>query len=135
MATIHSGNASVLAQDGIAVVPAEADAMNKKFQAWPAWLDSGLIDAVCPMAYTPDPQVFRTQIEYARGKVGKGREVWAGVGAYRLSLESIVENIRAARDIGASGVVLFSHESLDDAALARLRKEAFPPAVAASSLP
>jgi len=58
--------------------------------------------------------------------------VWAGVGAYRLTVDGIMQNIRSARDAGVSGVVLFSHESFDEASLERLRKEAFEPAVLAS---
>jgi uncharacterized lipoprotein YddW (UPF0748 family) len=107
-----------------AVVPSDVEALNQKFQAWPTWISRGILDAVCPMAYTPDPKLFRAQIEQARERAGT-RDLWAGVGAYRLSIEAIVENIRSARALGASGVVLFSHESLDAAALARLRKEAF----------
>jgi hypothetical protein len=85
------------------------------------------------MTYTPDSRIFRDQVEMARARVGPGASLWAGVGAYRLSVTQIVENIRTARGLGASGVVLFSHESLDDAALARLRKEAFAPGASASA--
>jgi uncharacterized lipoprotein YddW (UPF0748 family) len=108
-----------------AVVPAEAQAVNHKFQAWPSWIASGLLDAICPMAYTPDPQLFRTQIEQARGLARSGQAVWAGVGAYRLTVGDIVKNIQSAREVGASGVVLFSHESLDAASLETLRRQAF----------
>jgi dihydrodipicolinate synthase/N-acetylneuraminate lyase len=40
------------------------------------------------------------------------RPVWAGIGAYRLSSSETVENIRIARQLGASGIVLFSYDSL-----------------------
>jgi uncharacterized lipoprotein YddW (UPF0748 family) len=109
-----------------AVVAAEADAVNHKFQPWPSWIASGLLDAVCPMAYTPDPQIFRAQIESARAIAKPGQGVWAGVGAYRLTIGEVVKNIATARQIGASGVVLFSHESLDDTSMETLRREAFP---------
>ena len=62
---------------------------------------------------------------HQRARVGGGRTVWAGVGAYRLTPTALVERILTAREAGASGVVLFSHESLDVEALARLRAEAF----------
>jgi uncharacterized lipoprotein YddW (UPF0748 family) len=109
-----------------AVVPSDTEAQNQKFQAWPTWVSRGILDAVCPMAYTPDPRLFRMQIEQARDLVGT-HNLWAGVGAYRLSVETIVQNIRSARAVGASGVVLFSHESLDAELLQRLKKEAFAP--------
>ena len=109
-----------------AVVPDEAQAVSQKFQAWPAWLARGIIDAVCPMAYTPDSRIFRQQVERARAVAGAERDVWAGVGAYRLPMDGILEKIRTARAAGASGVVLFSHESLHPGELHRLREAAFP---------
>jgi uncharacterized lipoprotein YddW (UPF0748 family) len=114
-----------------AVVPSEVDATHQKGQAWASWRT---VDALCPMTYTPDARIFRDQVESARARVGNGPSVWAGVGAYRLSVGQIVANIRTARDLGAAGVILFSHESLDDAALAQLRREAFtlPPAAASA---
>jgi uncharacterized lipoprotein YddW (UPF0748 family) len=113
-----------------AVVPDEAQAVRERFQDWPAWMAGGLLDAVCPMAYTPDPRLFRQQVGQARARVGAGKRVWAGVGAYRLPPAAVVDRILAAREAGASGVVLFSHESLDLEALARLRTDAFVPAAA-----
>lgn len=109
-----------------AVVPDEASAIHHKFQNWPAWLARGILDAVCPMSYNPDERVFRQQLEVARAYVGKRQALWAGVGAYRLDIRGIVERVRTARLLGASGVVLFSHESLDPAQLQRLREQAFP---------
>jgi len=108
-----------------AVVPSDVEAIHQKFQEWPAWVTRGILDAVCPMAYTPDPRLFREQIEQAHEHLVAGRELWAGVGAYRLTIEAVVQDIRTARAAGASGVVLFSHESLDGAALERLRKDVF----------
>jgi uncharacterized lipoprotein YddW (UPF0748 family) len=118
-----------------AVVPSDVEAVGHKFQNWPTWVSSGLLDAVCPMAYTPDPKLFRAQIEQAQGLAPRGRGVWAGVGAYRLTIDSIVKNIRAAREVGASGVVLFSHESLDAAALETLRQQAFSTSTVVAALP
>ena len=39
--------------------------------------------------------------------------LWAGIGAYRLDAPGVVEKVRAARAAGASGVVLFSSDSMD----------------------
>jgi uncharacterized lipoprotein YddW (UPF0748 family) len=116
-----------------AVVPDEAAALHHKFQDWPAWLVRGVLDAVCPMSYTPDERVFREQVEVARSYVGKGQRLWAGIGAYRLDVRAIVDRVRAARALGASGVVLFSHESLQGTDLRRLREEAFPSSAAGSA--
>ncbi len=108
-----------------AVVPDQAQALYHRYQDWPSWMAAGWLDAVCPMAYTPDTRLFRAQLEQARARVGGGARLWAGVGAYRLPVDGIVEKIRAAREAGASGVLLFSHESLGGLDLDRLRAEVF----------
>jgi uncharacterized lipoprotein YddW (UPF0748 family) len=116
-----------------AVVPDENQAVSQKYQSWPSWLADGLLDAVCPMTYTPENDIFRAQVEQARTRVRGGQGLWAGIGAYRLSLEGTIEKIRMARQSGASGVLVFSHESLASSDLGRLRQEAFAgPARAAS---
>ncbi len=56
-----------------------------------------------------------------------GQSVWAGVGAYRLTIDDTIEKILTARRSGAAGVVVFSHESLSATALRRLATEAFAP--------
>jgi uncharacterized lipoprotein YddW (UPF0748 family) len=108
-----------------AVAPDEAHAVNHRFQEWPRWLALGLLDAVCPMAYTPDSRLFRAQIENAVALTPRGGRVWAGVGAYRLSLDGTMEMIRIAREVGASGVLVFSHESLGRGDHDRLRAGVF----------
>jgi uncharacterized lipoprotein YddW (UPF0748 family) len=115
-----------------AVVPDEAQAVHHKFQDWPRWLAAGLLTALCPMTYTPDNEIFRQQVESARERAGVTRPVWAGIAAYRLDVAGIVEKVGLARQSGASGVVLFSHESLVPGDLRRLREQAFPPRQAAA---
>ena len=116
-----------------AVVPDQEMAVRARFQDWPAWLARGVLDAVCPMAYTVDSRIFRQQVAEAGARIGPGQAVWAGVGAYRLGVDGILEKIALAREAGAAGVVLFSHESLQPRDLDRLRV-AFP-APALSSAP
>ena len=95
-----------------AVFPDANDAMNHRFQNWAAWLDTGLLDAICPMAYTTDATLFRAQIAGVEERAGR-RPVWAGIGAFQLPPNAAVENIRAARQLGAEGFVLFSYDNLD----------------------
>jgi uncharacterized lipoprotein YddW (UPF0748 family) len=117
-----------------AVVPDDGTATSTKYQAWPAWATRGILDALCPMVYTADSRIFRQQVERARAAAGQV-PVWAGVGAYRLPLAGVVEKIRLAREAGASGVVVFSHESLQPADWRRLREAAFPVVAAAGRAP
>ena len=118
-----------------AVAPDEAQAVSQKFQDWPRWLASGILTALCPMTYTPDNRIFQQQVESASARGGLAQPVWAGIAAYRLDVAGIVEKITLARQSGARGVVLFSHESLAPADLRRLRDEAFPKRLALGAEP
>jgi uncharacterized lipoprotein YddW (UPF0748 family) len=127
-----------------AVFADETNARTMRFQDWRRWLALGVLDAVCPMAYSPDTAVFQKQIEVAAAAAhAAGRQVWAGIGAYRVPAESAVEKINAARALKADGVILFSydftvtpHKTLNPAGdyLERVRQAAFdaPAAVAPS---
>ena len=97
----------------VAAAPDINDALDHKFQDWKRWLEAGTVDAVCPMAYTPEPARFAQQIAAARDVAG-GRAVWAGIGAYRLTATRTIENIQTARRLGTAGIVLFSYDSLID---------------------
>jgi uncharacterized lipoprotein YddW (UPF0748 family) len=94
-----------------AVYPDPARAAEDRLQDWGGWIDRRLLDVVCPMAYATDTDTFTAQLTSAR-RGAREFPVWAGIGAYRLSTEQTVENIRIARRLGASGVVLFSYDSL-----------------------
>jgi uncharacterized lipoprotein YddW (UPF0748 family) len=118
-----------------AVVPDEATALNHRFQDWPDWGARAVVDAVCPMAYTADSRIFSAQVTQARSRVGDRARVWAGVGAYRLDVPGIVEKVQLARQAGAAGIILYSHESLRGQDVDRLRREAFPPTIAAVTVP
>jgi uncharacterized lipoprotein YddW (UPF0748 family) len=117
-----------------AVVPEEALAVGQRFQDWPAWAAQGHLDALCPMTYTTDQRQFGRQVDQARRRSG-AVPIWAGIGAWRLSAAEVVDRIRLARDRGAAGVVIFSHESLRPVDFDRLREEAFGAAVAAGPPP
>jgi uncharacterized lipoprotein YddW (UPF0748 family) len=94
-----------------AVLPDVREAYQSRLQDWRTWLDQSLIDVLCPMAYTQDPRVFDEQITLARDHAA-GRPVWAGIGAYRMSSRDTVRFIAASRRLGASGIILFSYDSL-----------------------
>ena len=98
----------------VAAAPDVRDAYDRKMQDWRAWLADGLIDAICPMAYTTEPARFAEQIAAARDAAG-ARAVWAGIGAYRLTPKETIEHIQIARRLGTTGVILFSYDSIMDA--------------------
>lgn len=86
------------------------DAYEHRFQDWTEWLRRGILDVAAPMAYSQKTEVFRDQIRTAIEAGGPGR-VWAGIGSWRIPVESTVEKIQAARDLGAKGIVLFSYDA------------------------
>jgi len=94
-----------------AVFANDENAYTRRFQDWRRWLKLGILDVACPMAYTTDTAVFRQQIEVANTAAHPaGKRVWAGIGAYRISVESTVDKINVARALGADGVILFSYD-------------------------
>jgi uncharacterized lipoprotein YddW (UPF0748 family) len=122
-----------------AVIPDAREAVSHKLQDWPDWARRGLIDAFCPMAYTTSLSVFNRQVTAAR-QAAAPQPVWAGIGAYRMSAAQTIDHIAAARQAGAAGIVLFSYDSLAEAAgtrdpLADIGRGAFPPRRAAAVAP
>ena len=94
-----------------AVFANDENAYTHRSQDWRRWLKLGILDVACPMAYTTDTAVFRQQIEVANTAAHPaGKRVWAGIGAYRISVESTVDKINVARALGADGVILFSYD-------------------------
>ena len=94
-----------------AVFADTASAHDRRYQDWQEWLRRGILDVACPMAYTDSLLLFRERIRTAVATVGGGR-VWAGIGAYRNTVDGTVAQIGVARELGAAGVVLFSYNSL-----------------------
>jgi uncharacterized lipoprotein YddW (UPF0748 family) len=97
----------------VATAPDVKEALDHRLQDWRSWLESRLVDAVCPMAYTPEADRFAEQIAAAREIAGPGR-LWAGIGAYRLSPGQTIDNIRTARRLDTAGFALFSYDSITD---------------------
>jgi uncharacterized lipoprotein YddW (UPF0748 family) len=118
-----------------AVIPDAREAFEHKLQDWPDWARRGLVDAFCPMAYTTSLPTFNRQVAAAR-QAAAPRAVWAGIGAYRLTPAQTIDHIAAARTAGASGIVLFSYDSLVESPvrdpLGAIGRVAFAPARAAA---
>jgi len=117
-----------------AVFANDENAYTRRFQDWRRWLQMGILDVACPMAYSTDTAVFQKQIEVAATTAHNAkRQVWAGIGAYRIPSESAVEKINVARSLSAEGFILFSYDftarpselNPDGAYLERIRRAAF----------
>ncbi|HXF96271.1 MAG TPA: family 10 glycosylhydrolase [Gemmatimonadales bacterium] len=93
-----------------AVFADAADAEARRFQEWREWLRRGWLDVACPMAYTDSLPLFRERIQSALEAAGGGARVWAGIGAYRNTVDGTASQVAVARELGAAGVVLFSYD-------------------------
>ena len=94
-----------------AVLPDAAAALARKLQDWPSWASRGIVDALCPMAYAEDRPGFRAQLDAVHRDAGPAA-VWTGIGAYRLTARETAHRVREARRAGATGVLLFSYDSV-----------------------
>jgi len=109
--------------------PAYEDANNRRFQDWKLWLKMGILDLLCPMAYAQDTGTWTKHVEDAV-KNSNGRPVYAGIGQWRISIESTIEKIEKSREIGADGICLFAYGSAtkdgtSDELLAAMKKAVF----------
>src|ERR1044072_872488 len=94
-----------------AVFANDENAYTRRFQDWRRWVQVGILDVACSMAYSTDTAVFQKQIEVATGTArSTNRRVWAGIGAYRIPSDSAVEKINVARSLNAEGFILFSYD-------------------------
>lgn len=88
-------------------------AFDQKYQDWKTWMEEGLLDGLCPMAYSADTGIFKNQVAIARG-FSFGGQVWAGIGAWHTPIDSTLEKISIARKIRADGFLLFCYGMLSE---------------------
>jgi uncharacterized lipoprotein YddW (UPF0748 family) len=93
-----------------AVFANDRDAARSRFQDWKTWLERGWLDVVCPMVYTTDTEIFRSQLLNAMNN-SAGKQVWGGIGAFKQTAESSLEKIQVTRQLNADGYILFSYDS------------------------
>jgi uncharacterized lipoprotein YddW (UPF0748 family) len=92
-----------------AVFPDPAVARERVLQRWPEWAAEGLIDLVCPMAYRTDTSEVRRLLGAARDSAPATR-MWGGLMAYAGERLRVRDQVRAAREAGCEGVILFAYD-------------------------
>ena len=92
-----------------AVFPDPAVARERVLQRWPEWAAEKLIDLVCPMAYRTDTAEVGRLLRAARAAAPSTR-MWGGLMAYAGERERMRDQVRAARDAGCDGAVLFAYD-------------------------
>jgi uncharacterized lipoprotein YddW (UPF0748 family) len=92
-----------------AVFPDPTVARERVLQRWPEWAAEKLIDLVCPMAYRTDTAEVRRLLGAARGAAPSTR-MWGGLMAYAGERARARDQVRAARDAGCDGAILFAYD-------------------------
>ena len=82
-------------------------------QVWWDWIGEGILDFVCPMNYTGDPERFETTMKshlpLTRGQV----PYYSGIGLYEMkTLEPMLKNISIGRELGQDGWLTFELRSM-----------------------
>jgi uncharacterized lipoprotein YddW (UPF0748 family) len=95
------------------ILPDPGRASANWLQDWHSWLGRDLIDVISPITSAADLASFAAEVTSVRQVTGR-HPMWPGIGASWLSPTDIVASVRAARRLGAGGVILFSYDSLTD---------------------
>jgi len=95
-------------------------------QDWADWGRRNLVDFLFPMIYTNSVKVVRAQVVNHLASVEAKTPIWAGLGlgssSSRLTLELLIEEVKAAVSAGAEGIVIFDYRSLEDEHLKALQE-------------
>ena len=92
-----------------AVFPDPDAARDRVLQRWPDWAREGWIDLLCPMAYRKDTSSVRALLTRAR-KAAPRTRMWGGLMAHAGERRLIRDQVRAAKDAGCDGAILFAYE-------------------------
>jgi uncharacterized lipoprotein YddW (UPF0748 family) len=92
-----------------AVFPDPGTAYWRVSQDWRRWLEEGLVDIVCPMIYSGQPELVAKRAAAAlEAAKPAGKLVYAGLGAWQKEPEVIIDEIQRIRALGADGFSLFA---------------------------
>ncbi len=92
-----------------AVFPDQITAKERVLQDWPRWAAEGWVDTLCPMAYRRDSAEVARLLAAARAAAPK-TEMWGGLMGYAGETETLRAQVRAARDAGLEGAILFAYD-------------------------
>jgi len=87
------------------------NSQNSIAQDWPKWIEEGLLDFVCPMDYTANPNNFVAFIENQHSVIQGKIPFYPGIGATStgnsLSPAEVAFQIDITRRLGANGFTIF----------------------------
>lgn len=80
-------------------------------QEWWTWDDKSILDFVCPMNYTADPEEYLTDIQNHLPLIEGNIPYYGGIGLFlNKKSEMLMESIRKGRAYGQDGFVVFSYK-------------------------
>ncbi len=94
-----------------AVFPNYSVASLDKGQAWHTWLETGILDAACPMTYSKNTKQFGLQVRQAVAH-SHGKPIVPGVGAWQMPAQSAIAKGKLCRDLGTGGINFFSYDGM-----------------------
>ncbi len=98
---------------------------NSNGQDWAEWAEKDLIDLMIPMNYDNSTRNVELRTRQHIAAIQSRCPVWEGLGiassASRLTTEAMIDQVSAAKQAGAEGVVLFHYPALTDEDLAALK--------------
>ena len=93
-----------------AVFPDPKVARDRVLQRWPEWARAGLIDLLCPMAYRRETAEVARLLIRARAAAPQTR-MWGGLMGYAGERSLLREQVRAVKDAGCEGAILFAYDT------------------------
>lgn len=91
------------------VFPDPDVARDRVLQRWPEWAEMGLVDLLCPMAYRRETREVGRLLALAR-RAAPRTQMWGGLMGYAGEPERLREQVRAARESGCEGAILFAYD-------------------------
>jgi uncharacterized lipoprotein YddW (UPF0748 family) len=92
-----------------AVFPDPDVARDRVLQRWPEWARERLVDLLCPMAYRRETAEVARVLANARAAAPDTR-MWGGLMGYAGERALLADQVRAARDAGCEGAILFAYD-------------------------
>ncbi len=84
--------------------------LNLYAQEWVEWCKAGYLDFVCPMNYTTNFNRFERLLERQIELLEESIPMYPGIGAYVLTADEVIAQIKSAREYNLPGFVLFNYD-------------------------
>jgi len=95
-----------------AVFPSPSNAAVNQLQDWKKWVEEGLVDYVCTMAYAQGFFTFKSYVDEEK-RACESTKLYVGIGAWQLSPSELKKQIKyVVIDSELPGILLFNGDSL-----------------------